>query len=97
MRLPIAGRYMYKFLLSKIIEESYSNLSEKYGTTVDNYESNDSHSTFYAPEAHIMYVPYSCLLISNKFCNGGGGERPEQGEQVPLCTCSSTPLSRDLW
>jgi hypothetical protein len=35
-------------------------------------------------------VPYSCLLISNKFCNGG--ERPEQGEQVFLCTCSSTPL-----
>ncbi len=35
------------------------------------------------------YVPYSCLLISKKFCNGG--ERPEQGEQVPLCTCSSTP------
>jgi hypothetical protein len=28
-------------------------------------------------------------LISNKFCNGG--ERPEQAEQVPLCTCSSTP------
>jgi hypothetical protein len=28
-------------------------------------------------------------LDSNKFCNGG--ERPEQGEQVPLCTCSSTP------
>jgi hypothetical protein len=26
------------------------------------------------------YVPYSCLSISNKFCNGG--ERPEQGEQV---------------
>ncbi len=37
------------------------------------------------------FVPYSCLLISNKFCNGG--ERPEQCEQVPLCTCSSTPLS----
>ncbi len=37
------------------------------------------------------YVPFSCLLISNKFCNGG--ERLEQGEQVPLCTCSSTPLS----
>jgi hypothetical protein len=37
------------------------------------------------------YVPYSCLLISNKFCNGR--ERPEQGEKVPLCTCSSTPLS----
>ncbi len=35
--------------------------------------------------------PYSWLLISNKFCNGGGGERPEQGEQVPLCTCSSNP------
>jgi hypothetical protein len=34
---------------------------------------------FYAPEAHIMY---SFLLISNKFCNGGGGgeERPEQGD-----------------
>ncbi len=50
-------------------------------------------SIFYAPEAHIMYVPYSCVLIShNKFCNGG--EPPEQGKQVPLCTCSSTPLSR---
>ncbi len=36
------------------------------------------------------YVPYSCLLISNKFCNEG--ERPKQGEQVPLCTCSSNPL-----
>jgi hypothetical protein len=35
------------------------------------------------------YVPYSCLLISNKFCNGG--ERPEQGDQVTLCTCSSPP------
>ncbi len=34
-------------------------------------------------------VPYSCLLISNKFCNGG--ERHEQGKQVPLCICSSTP------
>jgi hypothetical protein len=34
------------------------------------------------------YVPYSCLLISNKFC---GGERPEQSEQVPLCNCCSTP------
>ncbi len=37
------------------------------------------------------YVPYSCLLISNKFCNGE--ERPEQGEQVPLCACSFSPLS----
>jgi hypothetical protein len=37
------------------------------------------------------YVPYSCLLISNKFCNGE--ERPEPGEQVPLCACSFTPLS----
>jgi hypothetical protein len=35
------------------------------------------------------YVPYSCLLISNKFCNGG--ERPEQGEQVPLCTLLLRP------
>jgi hypothetical protein len=25
------------------------------------------------------YVPYSCLLISNKFCKGG--ERPEQGNK----------------
>ncbi len=39
------------------------------------------------------YVPYSCLLISNKFCNWGGGE---QGEQVPLCTGSSAPLSMGL-
>jgi hypothetical protein len=37
------------------------------------------------------YVRYCCLLISNKFCNGG--EWPEQGGQAPLCTCSSTPLS----
>jgi hypothetical protein len=37
------------------------------------------------------YVPYSCFLISNKFCNRG--EWTEQGEQAPLCTCSSTPLS----
>ncbi len=22
-----------------------------------------------------LYVPYSSLLISNKFCNGGGGEQ----------------------
>jgi hypothetical protein len=36
-------------------------------------------------------VPYSCLLISNKFCNGGS--QSEQGDQVPLYTCSSTPLS----
>jgi hypothetical protein len=38
--------------------------------------------------AGAYYVPYSCLLIFYKFCNGG--ERPEQGKQVPLCTCSST-------
>jgi hypothetical protein len=30
-------------------------------------------------------------LISNKFQNGG--ERPEQGGSVPLCTCSPTPHS----
>jgi hypothetical protein len=36
------------------------------------------------------YVPYSCILISNKFCNGG--ERSKQGEQVPLCTAPA-PLS----
>ncbi len=41
--------------------------------------------------AYYVQIPYSFLLISNKFCNGG--ERPEQGDQVPLCTCSSTPLS----
>ncbi len=39
------------------------------------------------------YVPHSCLLISNKFKFCTEGERPEQGDQVPLCTCSSTPLS----
>ncbi len=43
----------------------------------------------YAPVAHIMYL--TVVSWSNKFCNGE--ERPEQGEQVPLCTCSSTPLS----
>jgi hypothetical protein len=37
MRLPTAGRYI-NFSFSKIIEESYSKLPEKYGTTVDNYE-----------------------------------------------------------
>ncbi len=41
-------------------------------------------NTVYAPEAHIVYL----TVVS---CNGG--ERPEQGEQVPICTCSSTPLS----
>ncbi len=41
--------------------------------------------------AYYVRVPYSCLLISNKFCNRG--EWTEQGAQVPLYTCSSTPLS----
>ncbi len=38
--------------------------------------------------------PYSCLLISNKFFNGGGS-CPSRViiDQGPLCTCSSTPLS----
>jgi hypothetical protein len=27
---------------------------------------------------------------------GGEGERPGKGEQVPLCICSSTPLSMAL-
>jgi hypothetical protein len=45
------------------------------------------------------YAPYSRLLISNKFCNVG--ERPEQGDQVSFCTCSSPPsvwaLKPPLW
>jgi hypothetical protein len=41
------------------------------------------------------YVPYSCLLISNKFWKGEGGAA-EQGEQVPLCISPSTPSVWDL-
>jgi hypothetical protein len=57
-------------------------VASKNGRTVKIYASGGAY-----------YVPYSCLLISNKFCNGGGGGRAQAGRTSSFMILLLHPLS----